>query len=620
MDPPSLPPTAAAAAAEQPSYSELVAEVARLRARLAALEPSASSSASAAETRAAVPPAATPAALHSSSSLTAPSAASAPASAWSHGLHPRDISRYSRQLLLSELGGADVQARLLRSKALIVGAGGLGCPAAMYLCAAGVGNVTIADGDEVELSNLHRQVLHPESRVGVAKAQSACWALSERNSGCRLTPVRERVDASNVLRLVRGHDVVLDCSDNVSTRYLLNDACIALGVSLVSGSALRLEGQLCVFPSPLHARTHTRAKQSPCYRCLFPVAPPRDTVGSCSDSGVLGAVTGVIGALQAMEAVKLLGGLIAAPEDDASAASAASAAAVMSPAASTSSFLFRPAEDAATLSTLSQRMLLFDGSCCSFRTVRLRPRRPDCAVCGDQPSITLPLLERQGYDYQAFCGQGFCELPASASAASSEQDPIQSATVTEFHAAFASSCPPSAPSRAPPLLLDVREPVQYRICALDGAVSLPLRQLKRDGVPEWLKARLVAPSLEDKQENTTNLPAVRSSTEHPAAPAAAAASSSAASATSPSLSASVASSSPQLPADIYVLCRRGVDSITVTRLLSAEASRLQSLSSAGATAASALPPSAAPAAVRIFNVTGGLQAWTAKVDRSFPLY
>ncbi|XP_046369536.2 adenylyltransferase and sulfurtransferase MOCS3-like [Haliotis rufescens] len=258
------------------------------------------------------------------------------------------IARYSRQLILPEIG-VQGQLRLQRSSVLIVGAGGLGCPAAIYLAAAGIGKLGVIDYDEVELSNLHRQVLHTEDRVGVAKSASATHACKRLNSSVHYIPYRLQLDSSNALAIISQYDVVLDASDNVATRYLLNDACVLAGKPLVSGSALRFEGQLTVY----------NHRGGPCYRCLFPKPPPPETVTNCSEGGVLGVVPGIIGCLQALETVKIVA-------------------------------------DIGTSS--SQRLLLFDALDGMFRTIKLRPRQSKCPVCGDNPSIT------QLMDYEQFCG------------------------------------------------------------------------------------------------------------------------------------------------------------------------------------------------------------------------
>ncbi|XP_061487250.1 adenylyltransferase and sulfurtransferase MOCS3 [Rhineura floridana] len=259
-----------------------------------------------------------------------------------------DIQRYSRQLVLPELGVRG-QLRLSGCSVLVVGCGGLGCPLAQYLASAGVGRLGLVDHDVVELNNLHRQVLHRESRLGSSKAQSAAAALRELNSTVQCVPYELALSPGTALQLVSAYDIVADCSDNVPTRYLVNDACVLAGKPLVSASALRLEGQLVVY----------NYQGGPCYRCLFPKPPPPETVTNCADGGVLGVVPGILGSLQALEVLKIVSGLG---------------------------------------TSFNRAMLLFDALEGRFRHIKLRPRNPRCLVCGDHPSVTT--LQ----DYEAFCG------------------------------------------------------------------------------------------------------------------------------------------------------------------------------------------------------------------------
>ena len=256
--------------------------------------------------------------------------------------------RYSRHLLLPEVGEAG-QAKLLASKVLVLGVGGLGSPAALYLAAAGVGTLGLADADVVEASNLQRQVLHATSRLGRLKVESAAHAIRDLNPDVRVVPFAERVDASNVERIFEGFDVVVDGCDNFPTRYLVNDASVFLKKPVVHGSIFRFEGQVTTF-SP--------ATGGPCYRCLYPEPPPPELAPSCQEAGVLGILPGVIGVLQATEVVKLLLGR-GAP--------------------------------------LVGRLLTYDSLRMKFTELRLR-RDEACPVCGVSPTIT-------GYlDYEGFCG------------------------------------------------------------------------------------------------------------------------------------------------------------------------------------------------------------------------
>ena len=258
--------------------------------------------------------------------------------------------RYSRHLRLPQVG-VEGQRRLEAARVLMIGAGGLGSPAAYYLAAAGVGTLRIADDDVVDRSNLQRQILHTESSIGTPKVESAARTLSALNPRTTIEPVAERVGSANVERLLEGVDVVVDGADNFPARYLLNDACVKLGKPLVYGAVHRFEGQASVFDAG-RQRGH-----APCYRCLFPEPPPPEAAPNCAEAGVLGVLPGVIGLIQATEAIKLILG-IGVP--------------------------------------LSGRLLHFDALSMRFRETRLAAD-PDCPVCA--PGRAFP-----GYiDYAAFC-------------------------------------------------------------------------------------------------------------------------------------------------------------------------------------------------------------------------
>ena len=244
------------------------------------------------------------------------------------------ISRYSRHILLAEVGGTG-QARLRAARVLVVGAGGLGSPLLLYLAAAGVGTIGIVDDDVVELSNLQRQIAHGGDDLGRAKTESAAAAAHRINSDVTIEQHRARLGPDNVASLVGAYDLVCDGTDNFATRFLVADACVAARRTLVSAAVLRFEGQLATFKP--HA-----GPDLPCYRCLYPAPPPPDLVPSCSEAGVLGAVTGVMGTLQATEALKELLGIGA---------------------------------------SLAGRLLIWDALAMRFRTIRLR-RDPACPCCG----------------------------------------------------------------------------------------------------------------------------------------------------------------------------------------------------------------------------------------------
>ncbi|MGH8083822.1 MAG: molybdopterin-synthase adenylyltransferase MoeB [Lysobacter sp.] len=258
--------------------------------------------------------------------------------------------RYSRHLSLPEVGEAG-QRRLQAARVAMIGAGGLGSPAAYYLAAAGVGTLVLADDDVVDRSNLQRQILHTEARIDLPKVESARIALSALNPKVTVEGFRERITSDNVERLLAGADVVLDGADNFAVRYLLNDACVKLGKPLVYGAVLRFHGQTSVFDAGRHRG------EAPCYRCLFPEPPSAEDAPNCSEAGVLGVLPGVIGLLQATEVIKLILG-IGEP--------------------------------------LTGRLLHFDALAMRFREIRLHAD-PECVVCA-------PGREFPGYiDYAAFC-------------------------------------------------------------------------------------------------------------------------------------------------------------------------------------------------------------------------
>ncbi|MGB2121677.1 MAG: HesA/MoeB/ThiF family protein, partial [Candidatus Puniceispirillaceae bacterium] len=208
-------------------------------------------------------------------------------------LSDANLERYARQVIMPDVG-EDGQERLLAARMLVIGAGGLGSPVIFYLAAAGVGHITILDDESVELTNLNRQILHTTASIGTSKVDQAAAAAAALNPAIKITPRRERLDDGNVESLLSSHDLVIDCSDNVETRYRLGDAAYRTGTPLVFGGAVRSEGQLAVF--------HAGTPNSPCFRCVFPDMPDSQQAPGCSEAGILGPVTGVIGALQALEA------------------------------------------------------------------------------------------------------------------------------------------------------------------------------------------------------------------------------------------------------------------------------------------------------------------------------
>jgi adenylyltransferase/sulfurtransferase len=262
--------------------------------------------------------------------------------AWSE----EQLRRYSRHLVLAGVG-AEGQRKLLQSKALLVGVGGLGSPASLYLAAAGVGTLGLVDFDEVELSNLQRQIIHHVHDLGRPKVDSAAEGIADINPDVQVVRHREALSTENALEIIPRYDVILSTCDNFPTRYLVNDACFLTGRPLVEASVFRFEAQATVF-----------VPGRGCYRCLYPEPPPPGTVPSSAESGLLGVLPGIIGTVQALEAIKLLLGIGA---------------------------------------SLAGRLLVFDALTMEFRTLRIR-RNPACPLCGDQPSITGLI------DYAEFCG------------------------------------------------------------------------------------------------------------------------------------------------------------------------------------------------------------------------
>lgn len=257
-----------------------------------------------------------------------------------------EMERYSRQIRIPEVG-IKGQTKLLDSKVLLIGAGGLGCPSAIYLAAAGVGTIGIVDNDVVDLSNLQRQILHHTSSLGTPKTESAKAALHAINPTIEVNTFQEKLSSANVMEIIEPYDIIVDGSDNFPTRYLINDACVWTGKPNVHGSVFRFEGQVTLF----------NPYQGPCYRCLYPNPTPPDLAPSCADAGVLGVLPGVVGLLQAVETIKFIIG-----EGD----------------------------------SLAGRLITYDALTTSFREFKLR-RDLGCPVCGENPTIT------EFIDYEEFC-------------------------------------------------------------------------------------------------------------------------------------------------------------------------------------------------------------------------
>ncbi|KAG1228271.1 hypothetical protein G6F68_007590 [Rhizopus microsporus] len=347
----------------------------------------------------------------------------------------QEIYRFGRQLRTKPFNLA--QLKLRNTSFLIVGAGGLGAPAALYLGAGGVGRLGIVDHDEVDINNLHRQVIHTEARKGMNKAVSAAVAVKAIYPDADVIPYAYTLDRTNALELIKQYDIIIDATDNITTRYLLSDAGVLAGKPVVSGSALRTDGQLTIY----------NYNNGPCFRCLHPIPPPAAAVGKCVDNGVVGVVPGVIGILQALEAIKV---------------------AIGSTALSDPSFLI--------FSAMNNPM---------FRTMRLRQKKKDCAICGENPTITELI------DYVEFC-QGEANDDVVSEHLLKREERID---VDEYDDILK--------NKRPHVLLDVRPKVQYDICHLPNSIHIPIDELdnKMDKVKEAMKEHKVT----DKDGNDSQI-------------------------------------------------------------------------------------------------------------------
>jgi len=314
-----------------------------------------------------------------------------------------ELHRYSRHLILPDVA-LDGQMRIKAARVLLVGAGGLGSPAALYLAAAGVGTLGLVDFDVVDVTNLQRQVLHGTSAVGQSKLESARDRIGDLNPNVEVEMHETRLTSANALEIMREYDVIVDGTDNFATRYLTNDACVLLGKPNVYGSIFRFEGQASIFAMP----------DGPCYRCLFPNPPPPGLVPSCAEGGVLGVLPGIVGTIQATEALKLILGIG---------------------------------------DTLVGRLLLIDAMGMRFHTVRV-PRDPNCPACGTHEIQEL-------IDYDEYCGTPGGEMPP--------RNDVPEITPTELAARL--------DAKEDFDLIEVREPYEWQLGRLPTARLIPLGQL-----------------------------------------------------------------------------------------------------------------------------------------------
>jgi sulfur-carrier protein adenylyltransferase/sulfurtransferase len=321
-------------------------------------------------------------------------------------LNKEELSRYSRHITLPEVGLSG-QKRLKSARICIVGTGGLGSPTATYLAAAGVGTLGLVDFDTVDATNLHRQLIHTTPDVGRSKVDSATDSIRAINPHVEVVGHETALTSENALEILRDYDIVIDGTDNFPTRYLVNDACVLLGKPNCYGSIFRFEGQASVFAT----------KDGPCYRCLFPEPPPPGSVPNCAEGGVLGVLPGIIGLIQATEAVKLILGLG---------------------------------------DSLAGRLLLYDALAMSFRQIGLK-KDPRCPVCGNNPTVTELI------DYNEFCG-------APGASQTSEENGHMEISVTEVKSKLDND--------EDFVLIDVREQAEYDMCRIIGSKLIPLSEFE----------------------------------------------------------------------------------------------------------------------------------------------
>ncbi len=322
-------------------------------------------------------------------------------------LTPEQLTRYSRHFILPEIG-EEGQKKLLNSKVLLIGAGGLGSPLGLYLAAAGVGTLGLVDFDNVDLSNLQRQILHTNDEIGKPKIDSAEKRIKAMNPDTKIIKYKLRLTSDNALDILKDYDIVIDGTDNFPTRYLTNDACVFLKKPNIYGSIYRFDGLTTVFNPP----------DGPCYRCLYPEPPPPGMVPSCAEGGVLGVLPGVIGTIQATEAIKILTGIGR---------------------------------------TLVGRLMVYDALQMTFRELKIR-KDPNCPVCGKNPTVTKLI------DYEVFCG-------LNKNAVTRDNKGVDEISVEDLKKKI--------DSKEDFVLIDVREPFEFQIASIKNSKLMPLGQLER---------------------------------------------------------------------------------------------------------------------------------------------
>lgn len=334
-----------------------------------------------------------------------------------YSLSLEEYRRYGRQMIVEETGGLEGQIKLKNSKVLVIGAGGLGCPALAYLAGAGIGTIGIVDNDIVDSSNLHRQILHYTDKVGILKCESAKQYLNRINPNVDVITYPVRLNASNAFEIFHAYDLVLDCTDTPITRYLVSDVAVNLGITVVSASGLGVEGQLSIL---------NFKNVGPCYRCFYPTPPSPNSVSSCQEGGVIGPCIGLIGVMMAVESIKLI-------------------------------------LDIYTVENFEPFLMLYSGfPKQTLRTFRMRGRKENCRCCGSNPTITRESIESNEMNYELFCGArnyNVCE-------------PHERMTVKGFYDNF------NGRDRDSYVFLDVRPKHHYNISHFPHTHNIPVKDLK----------------------------------------------------------------------------------------------------------------------------------------------
>lgn len=335
-----------------------------------------------------------------------------------------EYRRYGRQMIVKEFNGLDGQMKLKNAKVLVIGAGGLGCPALLYLVAAGIGHFGIVDNDTVDESNLHRQVLHDTSKVGMLKCESAKQKLFDLNPLVNIKTYPVRLNNDNAFDIFKDYDLIMDCTDTPLTRYLVSDVAVILGKTVVSASGLGSEGQLSIL---------NYENQGPCYRCFYPNPPNPYVVNSCQEGGVIGPCIGIVGMFMAVEVIKILVGVYT-PEN------------------------FEPS------------LMLYSGfPTQSLRTFKMRGKQDTCVCCSSNPTVTKETIESGKINYQVFCGirnYNVCK-------------PEERMNVSTFHNDYISNINTNTKTNDQVILLDVRPNHHFNISHFDNAINIPVVDLKK---------------------------------------------------------------------------------------------------------------------------------------------